>query len=155
MEYGRIISGATSAMMAMEEWRLFVELVAADECPAGFLPVEKVLPKPTPGPGETLCFTYTRNGDTLRKEYFTAPRGTRYLRRWSRRSIMKTLQAEGLWADVKALLQDGDGYAWDEFALSDYVENTNDTFLAVYETACRRYGKDAVDAILAKIPAED
>jgi hypothetical protein len=76
MEYGKIINGGLTTACNVYEAQSVVDLVSAETQPEGYLPVEKVLPKPTPASGEWLAFRYTNTGTALRKEYYTVPEGT-------------------------------------------------------------------------------
>lgn len=59
--------------MRADNWTDYVELVYDDgshECPEGFLPVRKVLPRPEPVGSQRLGWTYTPDNGEMRKDYF-------------------------------------------------------------------------------------
>lgn len=76
-EYVRLFSGGTTAAMSIQNWNSVCETTKASQSPGeGWYQVEKVLPKPTPGPGQMLCWKYTVANGVARKEYFLAEAGS-------------------------------------------------------------------------------
>lgn len=73
-EYVRIKSGGITARMLNRDKNNYVDLMRVDEGRTppgeGWYPVEKVLPKPTPGPGQLLGYTYTIENGVAKKRYF-------------------------------------------------------------------------------------
>lgn len=59
--------------MRSDNWMEFSEIIYNDgsqECPEGFLPVRKVLPRPEPVGSQRLGWTYTPDNGEMRKDYF-------------------------------------------------------------------------------------
>lgn len=132
MEYVRIKSGATSAKMANREHPLFVEVRYSDTQPDGFLPVEKILPKPEPGENEELCYTYTNLGDRMTKEYFLAPKGTSFVpRKFSKLSIYLAITKLNAWNTIQTWLEGKtiDGVnGWMAFQLAQEISDAHPLF---------------------------
>lgn len=155
MEYAKIKSGAMRAKMANREHAAFVELRRADACPEGFLPVEKVLPKPVPGEGEELCYEYVNRGDRMTKEYFVAPKGTSFKPvRYSKLKIYGAISNLGAWERVKAWLEgkEVDGInGWMAFQLAQEVSSDHPMFRPLAEEARQMLGltDDEFAALLA------
>ena len=111
MEYGKIISGAESVKCNTFEFPRYVSIVFADEQPTGYLPVEKVLPKPEVPAGKWLAFNYTDTGTALRKEYFLVDEGkSAYERKrvYVTADLIEALMDEGVWESAKAWIVDND-----------------------------------------------
>lgn len=106
MEYVKVKSGADSARMLCRDWRQFVELQRADASPGeGWYPVEKVLPKPEPGAGQQLAFSYTVRDGVAYKEYFLWPAGRPLGPRvFSKFALEGKLFEEGLMDQVDAFI---------------------------------------------------
>ena len=67
--------------MRSDNWMEFSEIIYNDgsqECPDGFLPVRKVLPRPEPTGSQMLAWTYTPDNGEMRKDYFIAHRYSVY-----------------------------------------------------------------------------
>ena len=144
MEYVRIKSGATSAKMANREHPLFVEIMYSDTQPDGFLPVEKILPKPEPSESEELCYTYTNRGDRMTKEYFLAPKGTSFVpRKFSKLSIYLAITKLNAWAKVQSWLEGKviDGVnGWMAFQLAQEVSEAHPLFVPLAAEAKKLLG---------------
>lgn len=111
MEYGKIISGAKSVKCNTFEFPRYVSIVFADEQPTGYLPVEKVLPKPEVPAGKWLAFNYTDTGTALRKEYFLVNAGESAYERtriFETADLIEALMDEGVWESAKAWIVDND-----------------------------------------------
>lgn len=106
-EYVNIKSGAKSERMLCREWSRFVELQRADSSPGeGWYPVEKVLPKPEPGAGQQLAFSYTVLDGVAYKEYFLWPDGQSLGPRvFSKLKVVAALTEAGVWPQVKAWIE--------------------------------------------------
>lgn len=74
------------------------------------------------------------------------------VRRWSQRNIMLTLKAADKWAQAKEMMLQMD--AWDEFVISQYIEENSPSFIAAREAAYQAFGKEAVDTLIDQIPEE-
>lgn len=71
-------------------------------------------------------------------------------RRWTPRSLYVAFGDRR--EEVKAALVAA-GY-WDEFVMSQVIDESNQNFAAGYNLACAKFGKEAVDAILASAEVE-
>ncbi len=123
--------GATSATMAVEECHLFAEVARSEETPGeGWHEVVKAPGKPTPGEGQTLAFTYEVGDDgKAYKTYALVPAGTRYAVPsvvYSKLKCYEALVGMGVWADVKAWLEEAG--LWDAFVLAQDVRSDNARF---------------------------
>ena len=107
MEYVKIKSGADSARMLCRDWRQFVELQRADAPPGeSWYLVDKVMPKPKPGAGKQLAFSYTVRDGVAYKEYFLWPDGQSLGPRvFSKLKVVAALMEAGVWAQVKAWIE--------------------------------------------------
>ncbi len=155
-EWVRIRNGGSSATMAVEEWQFFVELRRSEESPGdGWHEVVKD-EKPTPGEGQTLAFMYTVKEDgKAYKTYELVPSGTRYAPVvYSKLKLYATVRELGLWADVKAWLEEAD--LWDAFVLAQDVRSDNEQFSAGLATFKKKFGlaDERVEEILAACVAE-
>lgn len=106
-EYVKFVNGATSATMANRESSKFVRLARAEESPGeGWWPVQKVLPKPVPGEGEELAYSYTVRDGVAYKEYMLVPQGKSFVPRvFSKLKVVAALMQAGVWAQVKAYIE--------------------------------------------------
>lgn len=152
-EWVRIRNGGSTATMAVEEWPLFVELRHSEESPGdGWHEVVKADGKPTPGEGQTLAFTYTVKDDgRAYKTYELVPSGTRYAPVvYSKLKCHVALVEMGVWADVKAWLEEAD--LWDAFVLAQDVRSDNEQFKAGLAAMQAKLGltDEQVAAFLAK-----
>lgn len=73
-------------------------------------------------------------------------------RRWSRLSVIRGCKAAGLWAEFKAMLEAVDMF--DELMGADYLAEDDDNFVAMMDAARKRFGADAVDALINSLPVE-
>ena len=67
--------------MRSDNWMEFSEIIYNDgsqECPEGFLPVRKVLPRPEPTGSQMLAWTYTPVNGEMVKEYYLERRYSVY-----------------------------------------------------------------------------
>ena len=140
-EYIRIRNGSDSATMSLHEWERFVDLVRGGACPQGFLPVVKDAGKPTPGPGEELCFTYAKSedGTFFAKSYFLAPKGTSFApRKFSKLSIYLAITKLNAWAKVQYWLETKtvDGVnGWVAFQLAQEISDAHPLFAPLAQEA--------------------
>ena len=105
-EYVQIISGASKASMTNREHTKFVRLTRADSSPGeGWKEVVKHTPKPVPGQGQELGYTYTVDGDYAHKEYFLVPEGASVVRVYSKLKILLAAKAAGFLPDLIAMIE--------------------------------------------------
>ncbi|MBR2839304.1 MAG: hypothetical protein IKE55_11000 [Kiritimatiellae bacterium] len=132
--------------MHADDWTRYAELVKGDECPDGFLPVRKVLPRPEPGPGQKLAWTYAPADGEMVKEYFLE-------RTFSKLKLYAALASAGLWDALETWLktQTVNGLnAWTAFQLAQELRDDHPLFASWYAAAKSVLGvTDAeADAIL-------
>ena len=146
-EYVKFVNGGTSATMANREFQKFVRLARAEESPGeGWWPVQKVLPKPVPGEGEELAYSYTVRDGTAYKEYMLVPRGKSFMpRTWTPLSIKRACGER--WAAFRAALEAKGIY--EDFVMAQELREDDDAFKMGYQWAVQNYGQAAVDAVLA------
>lgn len=147
MRCGRIPGGRTYDRCNVLTWNKpgHVELIDADECPDGFMPVDKG-EMPVPGPGEILWFDYNVVAGRLKKTYFCAPMP----RRWSSLSIKRALEGIGVWESAKSFMLAKDMY--EEFLMADYIEEGDPSFNTVFPALVAAFGEDEVNRILDSMP---
>ena len=164
-EYVRIRSGASKATMVNSEFAEFVELVRADECPAGdYHLVVKDDGKPEPGEGQELAYTYEIQEDGVaRKSYFLVASGTRYRtkpKRYSKLRLYAVLTKAGLWERLMEWLvgQTVEGMnAKTSFDLANELSDDHPLFAPMLEAAKSALGvtNEQVKAILAESEIRD
>lgn len=167
-EYVKILSGAMYAEMPDSKFRQYVQLTCSETSPgAGWYPVVKVLPKPAPGEGEELAYSYTvREDGKVYKEYFLVPKGWEPTRprKWSRFTIKGALADAHLLPAAKAFLGayelKPDYSALEAFTDVDYIEEFYggmEKWNALLDGAAGALGKtrEEIDAFLDALPTED
>jgi len=152
MEYVKILSGAERASMLNSEHGLYVRLCRQDASPGpGWWPVVKVPPKPVPGPGEELAYSYTVRDGAAYKEYFLAPAGQSpsQPRVFSKLKVVAALKAANVWDSVKQYIIDADLYDL-YLAAQDFAED-NEYFVQGKAALQQALGWDSeqVEAVLA------
>lgn len=73
-------------------------------------------------------------------------------RRWSRLSVIRGCKAAGLWGEFKAMLESEDMF--DELIGADYLAEDDENFVAMIDAARKRFGEDAVEALINSLPTE-
>lgn len=101
-EFGKVKSQMQDFTCTVYNFQKYIELVKAEECPEGFMPIMKVLPKPEPKPSEILWFRYRIENGTLVKEYFCRP-APRII---SKFKLYMTLQPLGLYEMLEDFLKE-------------------------------------------------
>lgn len=131
MEYVKMKPGVPQDQrMHADDWTRYAELVRGDECPDGFLPVAKG-EKPSVGPGQKLAWTYTPDGEVMRKDYYAE-------RTFSKLKLYVALVQCGLWDALKSWLesQDFDGInAYTAFSLAQELRDDHPMFSQWYAAA--------------------
>ena len=141
--------------MHADDWDRYSEIVPDDgdtECPDGFLPVHKMLPRPEPGPGQRLAWTYTPTNGEMVKDYCLE---TTY----SRMKLYVAVARAGLWDTLEAWLksQDVEGVnAYRAFVLANDLNDGHPLFQQWFAAAKAALGvtDEQADAILAQSVAE-
>lgn len=145
MEYVSINDGAETATMANAEYYRFVTLYKGDECPKGCYPVVKVEPKPEPGVGDELAYTYTIEGGKAVKRYFLVPKGTRFSKKLiSKLKIYTELAARGMYDTLMEWLssvETPEGVNMKiAYELANEISLDHPLFTKVFSLACARLG---------------
>lgn len=158
MEFGKIISGATRVKCNVYEFPKYIDIVFAETCPDGYLPVEKVLPKPEVPDGKWLAFVYTNTGTALRKEYFLVDAGEsafEAVRKFSKLKIYGAITQLGAWGQVQSWLETKDVgglNGWMAFQLAQEISEDHPMFAPLSEDARVMLGltKEQFDSLLAQ-----
>lgn len=156
-EYVKFINGGTSATMANSEFRKFVDISFSEESPGeGWWPVSKVLPKPVPGQGEELAYSYTVRDGVAYKEYMIVPKGKSFLPRvFSKLKVVAALINAGVWDQAKAYIEQEGLY--DLYLAAQVFSEDNEYFIAGKTRLKTELGwtDEQVEAVLANSIADN
>ena len=150
MEFVKIKSGATYARMLNSEFSKYVVIYRGVNSPGdGWYPVEKVLPKPVPGDGEELGYTYTV--DTERgiayKEYFIQRQTPMY----DKYELVMAIERAGFLDDFVSLIK-SDPVLEMKWNAADYLDFSDGTLQEAIDAIKESLGvtDEQVEAILAQ-----
>lgn len=127
-----------------------------EECPAGYLPIEKNLDKPVPGPGEILWFRYHVENGKIIKDYFCR-KPPRII---SKFNLYLTLAPLGLYDFMIDILKEtnmpGGINAYQAFEIANELSEENPLFFNMISGVIESLGlsKEDADELLDKCIAQ-